>query len=366
MLFLRYLLFLSLILSVSACSGNQLLESRFAPDPSLTVNGETDNNANSTEVQLPENFPSTIPLYGDAELVKIEENNFFWSSPDPSNLIMDYYQQELASAGWSIDTPEENLLIATDADESLTLNISFLPTGNETEFVISYEAEEESNLAPINITANPENNNGVATVTSSQPLQTLIDQGIIDQNSGSIQPHQEITRREYARWLVKANNHVHENVDGNLVRLANPNSDPVFDDVDKDDPDFPFIQGLAEAGLISSRLTDNQSAIAFNPDEPLTREDLISWKVPLDFRQSFPTTTIDNIKETWGFQDTNKIRPEVWQKLYIDWQNGENANVRRGFGFTTLFQPQKSVTKEEAAIILNRFGYQSNVVSLND
>jgi len=364
-LFLRYLLFLFLILFVSACGGNQALESRFAPDPSLTVNGETDNSSDSTEVKLPDNFPATIPLYEEAELVKIEENKFFWSSPDPSNLIMDYYQQELTSAGWSIDSPEENLLIATDADESLTLNISFLPSGSETEFVISYESEEENNAAQTNRTTN-QRSNGVATVTSSQALQTLIDQEIVEKNSDSIQPHQEITRREYARWLVKANNHLYENVDGSLIRLGNPNSEPVFDDVDTDDPDFRFIQGLAEAGLIPSRLTDNQNAIAFNPDEPLTREDLISWKVPLDFRQNLPTTTLDNMKETWGFQDTNKIKPEVWQKLYIDWQNGENANVRRGFGFTTLFQPQKPVTKEEAAIVLNRFGYQSEVLSLND
>ncbi len=374
MLSLRYFSFLVLFLLLSGCSGNQTLESLFAPDTSLTITEDRDETQNNNDNQqtLPDNFPDTIPLYSEAELIKIEENSFFWSSGDPSNLIMDYYLQELTSKQWQVEQTQENLLTAINDDESLELEVSVLPSGNQTEFTLSYQSLGENT----NLVQGPNNNDNTVTVINqparngdiSQPLQTLIDKGIIDKNVNSLKSHQEVTRREYVRWLVKTNNLLYENVDGSLIRVANPNSNPVFEDVDKDDPDFPYIQGLAEAGLIPSVLTNTNSSTAttFNPDASLTREDLISWKVPLDFRQNFSVTTIDNIKETWGFQDTNKIKPEVWQKLYIDWQNGENANIRRAFGFTTIFQPQKPVTKEEVAIVLNRFGYQGSVRSLNE
>ena len=127
-----------------------------------------------------------------------------------------------------------------------------------------------------------------------------------------------------------------------------------------------MIQGLAEAGLIPSTLIQDTSAIAFRPDAPLTREDLIAWKVSLDFRQKLPAASLDTIKETWGFQDATKIKSPVWEELYVDWQNGENANIRKAFGYITLFQPQKSVTYEEVARVLSSFGYQGEIHTLDE
>jgi hypothetical protein len=88
--------------------------------------------------------------------------------------------------------------------------------------------------------------------------------------------------------------------------------------------------------------------------------------VPLDVRKNLPPASIDGIKETWGFQDVVQIPPNVLRALYADFQNGDQANVRRVFGYTTLFQPKKPVSRAEAAAALWYFGYQGDGVSAAD
>ncbi|AUC60276.1 hypothetical protein AA637_03480 [Cyanobacterium sp. HL-69] len=368
MAILRYFSFLVLAIFIYGCSGNQTLESRLTPDESLTteeeVNTQGEGNVTTEELELPEDFPQDIPIYQGAELIRVEGNTFVWTSSDPINLIIDAYEQGLMGFEWQVERGEDDSLVATKADEDTTVMMNFEVNADETQFSLTdSRMVSEDNSQEEEPTVSEEDS--PPRVTTSEPLQQLAQVGVIEEGKESINEEEMITRRQYARWLVKTNNVIFGSDNGKLIRLASANSEAVFRDVPNNDPDFPYIQGLANAGLIPSRLTNNPDAIAFNPDELLTREHLIAWKVPFDFRQSFPTTTLDNIRETWGFQDANQMNPELWQKLYIDWQNGDNANVRRTFGFTTLFQPQKTVTTEEAAITLNRFGYQGDVRSLD-
>ena len=381
---------ISLIIFVfllSGCSGNSKVESLFKPDPNLSssspkINNSTQNNNNQAkENKLPEDFPQDIPIYDSAQLVAIDKNISTWVSNDPLNLITNHYQQQLVSQEWDIITTEENLIIAQKKAENRTLNVSFSVEDNQSKFIITQEEQlattipdiNQNNSSKTNNSDNKTNNSDSKTdndqeVNSQLPssLQQLIRLQIIPQDNKQLSPYETINRREYARWLVKTNNILYANVNSKLIRLANPQSKPIFSDVPNNDPDFMVIQGLAEAGLIPSSLTQDTNTIAFSPDKPLTREDLIAWKVTLDFRQNLPITTLDSIKETWGFQDASKIAPRTWSELYVDWQNGENANIRKAFGYITLFQPQKNVTYEEAAEVLSSFGYQSNIVFLKE
>jgi len=134
---------------------------------------------------------------------------------------------------------------------------------------------------------------------------------------------------------------------------------PAFTDVPATDPDYAAIQGLAEAGIIPSAFGGNSTAVNFRPDDPLVREDLILWKVPLDTREALPTTTPETVTETWGFQDTTEIEPLALRAIAADYQLGDFSNFRRAFGYTTLFRPDKSVTRAEAAAVLWRFGTQT-------
>jgi hypothetical protein len=184
--------------------------------------------------------------------------------------------------------------------------------------------------------------------------------------SNGFEPGKAITRREYARWLVAANNLIYGNVPARKIRPGTSSDQPAFRDVATSDPDFGAIQGLANAGVIPSGLSGDTGATNFRPNSPLTREDLIAWKVPVDFRRSLPNATIDAVKEAWGFQDTAKIDPRALRAVLADYQNGDLSNIRRAFGYTTLFNPKKPVSRAEAAGALWFFGAQGDGLSAKD
>jgi hypothetical protein len=179
-------------------------------------------------------------------------------------------------------------------------------------------------------------------------------------------PNEAITRGEYARWLIAANNRYYVDNPGKKIYLATETSQPAFNDVKASHPDFGAIQSLAEAGLIPSRLTEDSTNLLFRPDAPLIRADLVTWKVPLDTRQSLPKASIQAIEESWGFQDAADIDSSATRALYADFQNGDRSNVRRMFGYTTLFQPKKPVTRAEAAASLWYFGFQGDGITAKE
>jgi hypothetical protein len=199
-----------------------------------------------------------------------------------------------------------------------------------------------------------------------QDWQALGGLALSDAERQSLQQSGVITRRIYARWLLAANNALYADQPGQQIRGAGQGSAPVFQDVPKGDRDFAAIQGLAEAGIIPSPLSGDSAAVQFQPDRPLTRETLLQWKVPLDYRQALAIATVDSIQKTWGFQDANKIAPAALRAILADHANGDLSNIRRAFGFTTLLQPQKPVTPAEAAAALWYFGTQGQGISVGD
>ncbi|MEM7064774.1 MAG: S-layer homology domain-containing protein [Cyanobacteria bacterium P01_B01_bin.77] len=178
----------------------------------------------------------------------------------------------------------------------------------------------------------------------------------VERNPNEFLPNQIITRREYARWLLAVNNRFYGDQRAKKIRPAVSSSQPAFQDVGTANIDFAAIQGLAEAGIIPSPLNGSSTAVAFRPNAPLTRKDLILWKVPLDTRAALPAAIATAVTEAWGFQDAGKIEPAALKAVLADHNNGEFANIRRALGYTTLFQPDKGVTRAEAAAVLWRFG----------
>ncbi len=179
-------------------------------------------------------------------------------------------------------------------------------------------------------------------------------------------PNQAITRAEYAHWLLTANNEFYADQSTKRIRPGSTGSTPAFQDVPTTHPYYPAIQGLAEAGIIPSALTGNSTAVTFRPNDPLTRENLVLWKVPLDVRAPLPAATPEAVKGIWGFQDASQIEPLALRAVLADRQTGDFANILRAFGFTTLFQPKKAVSQAEAAAALWRFGTQTEGISAAD
>ena len=363
----------------------------------------------SPTTQIVAELPDNLPFYPQATLDKItadsttEVGSSIWFSSDEPSQIVSYYQKKWQDKDWQIvepftaDTNSQGFTASVKKDD-FQYDLLLLPVTqdgtNKSKLTIAYTDSGDSAFAIADKTeevtaaqANPQvTDSSNQTITSNdQPANDSLESSLLSDltevpeplqqyvadvaalnvvtfkaktsdNKLQFQPSEIITRSQYAKWLVKANNKYYQNSPGNKIRVAAINSTPAFQDVTPQDPNFAEIQGLAEAGLIPSALTSDSTQVVFKPNAPLTREDLINWKVPLDIRKGLANADNNAIKETWGFQDLVKISPGVFPALFADYQNGDRSNIKRVFGYTTLFQPQKPVTRAEAAASLWHFG----------
>ncbi|GBO56847.1 hypothetical protein APA_5182 [Pseudanabaena sp. lw0831] len=172
-------------------------------------------------------------------------------------------------------------------------------------------------------------------------------------------PNILVARREYARWLLETNNRLYKNQPSRQIRLAQPTDSNTFPDISQSHPDFAIIQGLANAGLIGG------TGDLFRPNDPLLREELVQWKIPLDLRQPLPSATLETVSQSWGFKDSDRISEKALSAIFADAQLRDISNIRRSFGFTTLLQPQKPVTRAEAAASLWYFGTAVDGISVS-
>jgi hypothetical protein len=181
-----------------------------------------------------------------------------------------------------------------------------------------------------------------------------------------------ISRREFAKWLLLTNNRLYQSRPTKQIRIDRPSSTPTFQDIPNSDPDFAILQSLADAGILPSTLsrdTKNEGKTdRFKPSEALTREELLRWKMPFDSRPSqADVLAIETLRKTLPFQDLSKvIHPETLRLVALDLQNGDRSNLRRSLGYTTLLQPQRSVTRAEAAAVLWSIGAEGAVLTAKD
>ncbi|MEQ8753733.1 MAG: S-layer homology domain-containing protein [Coleofasciculus sp. G1-WW12-02] len=414
---------------LTACANSptgQSLERSLAVDPNLEDNASilgSQTNGQTSSAQLPEDFPTVIPRYPDAQLQNVEPLTrsdaqgqlTIWSSTDPSNEIQAFYRRAFESDSWQvISEPNQegtNSFVVRRNDLQVRISIppdtaindtQETPTEaetdqNTTEFEIQYirrstetaAASSEASESSEKVTETPQSVDSVSGENQNftdfdnvpsglrQYVEDLAALGVLTSDPSSANNKSEdsgtsfaankiITRRQYARWLINTNNRIYANSPGKQIRLASETTQPAFQDVPASDPDFGAIQGLAEAGLIPSPLSGNSTEVLFRPDAPLTRENLILWKVPLDIRQGLPSASLDAVQQTWGFQDASKIDPKALRAVLADFQNGEQSIIRRVFGYTTLLQPKKPVTQAEAAATLWYFGSQGEGISASE
>lgn len=380
------LLSASLLALVTACGNNA--EGWFAADPqlqdsspevTLSPQTETPSPAETPDsVELPSNFPDSIPRYPNAELVETqmtaaeEGMQTLWQTEDSREAVEAFYREEFSTDEWEFineprtDTeiePRSLSLVAVQDDLEVILTLRGADN-DPTEFSLQYKWEDTTTTETDSST--PQTASGLDGVNEqvAQYIQDLAALGVFEGDvTQDFRPNEAVERAEFARWLIEANNGIYADNPGKQIRLINNASQAAFSDVPETHPDFAVIQGLAEAGIIPSRLSGDTAATLFRPDAPLTRETLLLWKVPLDIRQGLPNASIDTIQETWGFQDTTKIDPKVLRSLLADYQNADQANIKRAFGFTQLFQPKKPVTRAEAAAALWYFGYQGEGIT---
>jgi S-layer homology domain len=365
-----------MLISIAGCNAGKSLQNTFAPDPKLQDPTAVDSTASDTTATATSSLPADFPPYPQAKLQSTAETKeggtvTTWMTPDPIELVYKFYQTELPTKQWEIVTQPSDRNPQLTAKQAQT-NISISPqTATEkqqagiTAYTISFLTATASptptpTTAPT-VNAKPINPLPAAT---ADYLTDLTKIGVLTSADAAV--NRVVTRREYARWLVSAHNKITGTKPTQQIKLATTDTKPAFQDVPSTNPDFPSIQGLAEAGLIPSSLSGDATSVLFRPDTPLTREQLILWKIPLDTRQPLPAASLDAVKQTWGFQDAGKVDPKALRAVLADFQNGEQSTIRRVFGYTTLFQPKKTVNLGEVAVAIWYFGSNSEGLSAHD
>jgi hypothetical protein len=188
--------------------------------------------------------------------------------------------------------------------------------------------------------------------------------GIFGETSGPFQPEAGIARGDFVRWLVTANNAYNKGDSQNQIRLAEANEQS-FVDVPPSNKNYRYIQGVANAGIAVG-----VDAKHFAPDRILTREELIAIKVPVDEggapQSGFtPSALKDGVKMRWAVTDLDSINPRYYESFYADpYSTSENAS--RVWGVFKTFHPQKTVTRAEAALALQRIGKETAESALKD
>ncbi|PSP19403.1 MAG: S-layer protein [Cyanobacteria bacterium QS_8_64_29] len=408
------LLALSLLALLSACGSGGSMQELFQADPKLKTDRESEQQQSSdskdgsapTEANA---IPQAIPRYPNAELVEAqsqtrdgdERGRSRWRTADTVDEVLAFYSQAFQQGDWTpIEGSQQsrNTVAARQQDLRVTVTIPFAHNGSSQEtdraasdrapadgaaseqattFAIRYQFGTQQAAADSSDAENGSQTDADSGQQASlsrleneqwrQKIRDLAALGVFTTGSGNqnadsqpdlsnFQPNRPIARDTFAQWLLRANNRIYAGQPGKQVRPVSSADRPAFSDVPSTHPAFGPIQGLAEAGLIASRLSGDAGAAAFNPDNPLSRATLLAWKVPLDVRQGLPSASVEAIQQEWGFQDADSIPERVRPAVLADAQLGERSNIRHVLGYTRLLQPQKAVTRAQAAIALWSFG----------
>ena len=187
----------------------------------------------------------------------------------------------------------------------------------------------------------------ISGITAAQAIKDEGALGIFDTSTGEFKPRDPITRAEFVRWLVKANNVYYKDQATQQIRLAESN-DATFVDVPPSHPDFKYIQGLADAGYVVG-----VDKTHFAPDQPITREQMIFIKNDRDRGGKVGAGDPNSLSYT----DKMKVNPIYAAGVANAASVFSTQDIARVWGSIRTFNPQKPVTRGEAALCLSQFGW---------
>ena len=187
----------------------------------------------------------------------------------------------------------------------------------------------------------------ISGVLGEKQITQLGQLGVFDTTAGKFNPQAPITRAEFVRWLVRANNALFAGSSDKSIRLPETGT-ATFSDIPPTHPDFRYIQGMTDAGYLIGY--DEKT---FKPDQIITREQMLAMKVALDRK-----VPIESYKggAPVGWTDSNKISKKYWPALYVESVFQNNANIRRTFGSIKTLNPQTPVKRSEAALCISAIG----------
>ncbi|MBV8531758.1 MAG: S-layer homology domain-containing protein [Candidatus Eremiobacteraeota bacterium] len=207
----------------------------------------------------------------------------------------------------------------------------------------------------------------IGGVFGEKQITDLAALGVFGTPRGSFDPNGTITRADFIKWLVQANNAIWANVPEKMIRPSQ-GATSAYPDVATSHPDFAYIQGVYDAGFAIG-FPDK----TFRPDANLTREQMIAIKESVDrggvdkYYVSFWDSTMPDWKDK---QQVNKqFRGAIAEDAGLDHYAMAQrmpvlviGNVPRSFGAIAMLRPQQPVTRAEAASILWKIGAHNDKV----
>jgi hypothetical protein len=193
--------------------------------------------------------------------------------------------------------------------------------------------------------------------------------------AGKFRPEAPITRAEFVRWLVRANNAIFADNPNLQYHPADPGTAPSFRDVLPTYRDFAYIQALASAGVV---LVSGDPGL-FRPEDLLTREELLAIKESVD-RGAFDELVTDSrdpaqlaaFRLYLPWKDADQITPAYRPAIATEYSDEQHAhasklfadrapdNIGRAFGAVSLLRPIQPVTRAQAASALWKIGAHAN------
>ena len=194
--------------------------------------------------------------------------------------------------------------------------------------------------------------------------------GVFGTPSGSFNPGGTITRADFVKWLVLANNAIFANMPGKQIHLSQSTTS-AYPDVATSHPDFPYIQAMYDAGFAVG-FPDK----TFKPDALLTREQMIAIKESVDRGgvQQYYIVNWNSTMPDWKDKDQidKTFRGAIAEDSRLDTSAVSNwnqpgmviGNVPRTFGAIAMFRPQDTVTRGQAAAVLWRVGPHNDDITI--
>ncbi|MBV8066856.1 MAG: S-layer homology domain-containing protein [Candidatus Eremiobacteraeota bacterium] len=266
--------------------------------------------------------------------------------------------------------------IAAGCTRSSTTTAQSSATPQATESAPESTASATTSAATTNPQATPAANAGtpvnytdIAGTPDEKYITELAALGVFGTPNGSFNPNGTITRGDFVKWLVLANNAIFASTPGKQIQPSQ-SSTSSYPDVAGSHPDFAYIQGMYDAGFAVG-FPDK----TFKPDALLTHEQMIAIKESVDRGglQQYYVTNWDSTMPDWKDKgQINKLfRGPVAEDSGLDrvavtnWNHPNLVidNVPRTFGAIAMFRPAQTVTRAQAAAVIWKIGPHNDHVS---
>ncbi|MBV8147500.1 MAG: S-layer homology domain-containing protein [Candidatus Eremiobacteraeota bacterium] len=271
------------------------------------------------------------------------------------------YRVALFAATFAAST----LVSACTSSQSTTTEQSASPTGSAAA-AVSVVASTGASASP-GAAGTPVSYTDLVGVPGAEMMTNVASLGVFGMPTGTFNPSGTITRGDFVKWLVLANNAIFASEPDKVIRPSQSTTSS-YPDVTTTDPNFSYIQGMYDAGFAVG-FPDK----TFKPSDLLTREQMIAIKESIDrggvvkYYVNFSDSLLPNWKDKAQInklfrgaiaEDYSKDRDAMKQgraDLVID-------NVPRVFGGLAMLRPQQPVTRAQAALVVWKIGAHSDKV----